>query len=79
MIIDEEKKVTHSCLMEDTETIILNPGMAKVKLKAENVDVCYAPVFQSGKFVQGSMIFAVEPHRACFLETLSIKKQVSSV
>lgn len=48
VIIDEEKKVTHSCLMEDTETVILNPSMAKVKLKAENVDVCYAPVFQSG-------------------------------
>lgn len=48
VIIDEEKKVTHSSLMEDTENVILNPSMAKVKLKAENVDVCYAPVFQSG-------------------------------
>lgn len=47
-IIDEEKKVTHSSLMEDTENVILNPSMAKVKLKVENVDVCYAPVFQSG-------------------------------
>jgi len=47
-IIDEEEKVTHSSLMEDTENVILNPGMVKVKLKADNVDVCYAPVFQSG-------------------------------
>lgn len=48
LIIDEEKKVTHSTLMEETENVILNPSMAKLRLKAENVDVCYAPVFQSG-------------------------------
>lgn len=48
VIIDEEKKVTHSGLMEDTEKAILDPQKAKVKLKAENVDICYPPVFQSG-------------------------------
>eukprot|EP01018_Ginkgo_biloba_P035545 Gb_23782 [translate_table: standard] len=48
VIIDEEKKVTHSTLMEETEKVILDPSKAKVKLKAENVDICYPPVFQSG-------------------------------
>ncbi|XP_042483515.1 FACT complex subunit SPT16-like [Macadamia integrifolia] len=47
-VIDEEKKVTHSSLMDDTEKAILDPTRAKVKLKAENVDICYPPVFQSG-------------------------------
>ncbi|KAL3538330.1 hypothetical protein ACH5RR_001696 [Cinchona calisaya] len=46
--IDEEKKVTHSALMEDTERVILDPARIKVKLKAENVDICYPPIFQSG-------------------------------
>ncbi|XP_043701550.1 FACT complex subunit SPT16-like isoform X2 [Telopea speciosissima] len=47
-VIDEEKNVTHSSLMDDTEKAILDPARAKVKLKAENVDICYPPVFQSG-------------------------------
>lgn len=47
-VIDEEKKVTHSFLMDDTEKIILAPSLIKVKLKAENVDICYPPIFQSG-------------------------------
>ncbi|XP_009615496.1 FACT complex subunit SPT16-like [Nicotiana tomentosiformis] len=47
-IIDEEKKVTHSLLMDDTEKAILEPTKIKVKLKAENVDICYPPIFQSG-------------------------------
>ncbi|EPS71678.1 hypothetical protein M569_03078, partial [Genlisea aurea] len=47
-VIDEEKKVTHSSLMEDTEEAILNPAKIGVKLKAENVDICYPPIFQSG-------------------------------
>ncbi|KAL5705901.1 DNA helicase [Ranunculus cassubicifolius] len=47
-IIDEEKKVSHSVLMEDTEKCILEPSRVKVKLKAENVDICYPPIFQSG-------------------------------
>ncbi|KAF5748877.1 FACT complex subunit SPT16 [Tripterygium wilfordii] len=47
-VIDEEKKVTHSSLMDDTEKAILEPSKAKVKLKAENVDICYPPIFQSG-------------------------------
>ncbi|XP_062143324.1 FACT complex subunit SPT16-like [Alnus glutinosa] len=47
-IIDEEKKVSHSSLMDDTEKAILEPARIKVKLKAENVDICYPPIFQSG-------------------------------
>ncbi|XP_051201231.1 FACT complex subunit SPT16 [Lolium perenne] len=47
-VIDEERKVSHSSLMDDTEKIILDPLKAKVKLKAENIDICYPPVFQSG-------------------------------
>uniref|UniRef100_A0A7N0U8U9 FACT complex subunit n=1 Tax=Kalanchoe fedtschenkoi TaxID=63787 RepID=A0A7N0U8U9_KALFE len=47
-VIDEEKKVSHSSLMDDTEKIILEPSKIKVKLKAENIDICYPPIFQSG-------------------------------
>ncbi|CAN6980178.1 unnamed protein product [Brassica oleracea var. botrytis] len=47
-IIDEEKDVTHSSLMDVTEKAILEPTKANVKLKAENVDICYPPIFQSG-------------------------------
>ncbi|CAN4110891.1 unnamed protein product [Withania somnifera] len=47
-VIDEEKKITHSSLMDDTEKAILEPAKVKVKLKAENVDICYPPIFQSG-------------------------------
>ncbi|KAK9292165.1 hypothetical protein L1049_020124 [Liquidambar formosana] len=47
-VIDEEKKVSHSSLMDDTEKTILEPARIKVKLKAENVDICYPPIFQSG-------------------------------
>jgi nucleosome binding factor SPN SPT16 subunit len=44
VIIDEEKKVTHAELMEQTENVITNPGKY-VKLKADDVDICYPPVF----------------------------------
>ncbi|XP_042487040.1 FACT complex subunit SPT16-like [Macadamia integrifolia] len=47
-VIDEEKKVSHSSLMDETEKAILDPARVKVKLKAENVDICYPPIFQSG-------------------------------
>ncbi|XP_010421991.1 PREDICTED: FACT complex subunit SPT16 isoform X2 [Camelina sativa] len=47
-IIDEEKDVTHSSLMDLTEKAILEPTKASVRLKAENVDICYPPIFQSG-------------------------------
>ncbi|KAF5745923.1 FACT complex subunit SPT16 [Tripterygium wilfordii] len=47
-VIDAEKEVTHSSLMDDTEKAILEPARAKVKLKADNVDICYPPIFQSG-------------------------------
>ncbi|KAJ7569137.1 hypothetical protein O6H91_01G063000 [Diphasiastrum complanatum] len=48
VVIDEEKTITHAELMDDTETAILDPSKAKVKLRADNVDICYPPVFQSG-------------------------------
>ncbi|CAD6343072.1 unnamed protein product [Miscanthus lutarioriparius] len=47
-VIDEEKKVSHSSLMDDTEKAILDPLKVKVQLKPDNVDICYPPVFQSG-------------------------------
>ncbi|KAL6523412.1 FACT complex subunit spt16 [Orobanche gracilis] len=47
-VIDEGKKVTHASLMDDTEKAILEPVKIGVKLKAENVDICYPPIFQSG-------------------------------
>jgi len=47
-VIDDEKKVSHSTLMEETEKVILEPSKVNCKLKAENVDICYPPIFQSG-------------------------------
>ncbi|MQL95550.1 hypothetical protein Taro_028222 [Colocasia esculenta] len=47
-IIDDEVKISHSSLMDDTEKAILEPIKVKVKLKPENVDICYPPIFQSG-------------------------------
>ncbi|OIV89360.1 hypothetical protein TanjilG_22693, partial [Lupinus angustifolius] len=47
-VIDEEKKTSHSTLMEETEKVILEPSKVNCKLKAENVDICYPPIFQSG-------------------------------
>ncbi|GLT88649.1 hypothetical protein SLE2022_066650 [Rubroshorea leprosula] len=47
-VIDEEKKVSHSSLMNDTEKAILEPARIKVNLRADNVDICYPPIFQSG-------------------------------
>ncbi|XP_057435713.1 FACT complex subunit SPT16-like [Lotus japonicus] len=46
-VIDEEKKVSHSTLMEETEKVVLEPSKVNCKLKAENVDICYPPIFQS--------------------------------
>ncbi|MCO5601625.1 hypothetical protein L7F22_055748 [Adiantum nelumboides] len=48
VVIDEEKKITHAELMDDTEKAVIDPSKAKVKLKPDNVDICYPPVFQSG-------------------------------
>ncbi|XBI51157.1 hypothetical protein VPH35_033712 [Triticum aestivum] len=47
-VIEEERKVSHFSLMDDTEKVILDPSKAKVKLKPENIDICYPPIFQSG-------------------------------
>eukprot|EP00775_Hariotina_reticulata_P011875 gene11875-12019_t len=47
-IIDKNKKVKHSKLSEMTEEVILNPPQIGVKLKPDNVDIAYPPLFQSG-------------------------------
>ncbi|KAL9685037.1 hypothetical protein QQ045_022483 [Rhodiola kirilowii] len=47
-IIDEEKKVTHSSLMDDAEKVLTEPSKINVKLKASNIDICYPPIIQSG-------------------------------
>ncbi|KAI5394695.1 variant 3, FACT complex subunit spt16, partial [Lathyrus oleraceus] len=47
-VIDEEKKILHSTWMEETEKVILEPSKVNCKLKADNVDICYPPIFQSG-------------------------------
>ncbi|CAH9078968.1 unnamed protein product [Cuscuta europaea] len=48
-VIDEEKKVTHSSLTDETEKAMLEPAKVKVKLKSDNIDICYPPIFQSGE------------------------------
>ncbi|MCL7024190.1 hypothetical protein MKW94_007488 [Papaver nudicaule] len=47
-IIDEEKKVTHWSLMEDTEKALMEPAKVKLHLNGDNVYICYAPIFQNG-------------------------------
>ncbi|PRQ42486.1 putative peptidase M24, FACT complex subunit Spt16p/Cdc68p, creatinase/Aminopeptidase P/Spt16 [Rosa chinensis] len=47
-VIDDEKKVTHSSLMDETEKLILEPSKVGLKLNPQNVDICYPPIFQSG-------------------------------
>ncbi|WIA33317.1 hypothetical protein OEZ86_006455 [Tetradesmus obliquus] len=47
-IIDKNKKVKHTKLSEMTEEVILDPPKIGIKLKAENVDIAYPPLFQSG-------------------------------
>ncbi|RAL39897.1 hypothetical protein DM860_008037 [Cuscuta australis] len=47
-VIDEEKKVTHSSLTDETEKAILEPHKVNVRLNPDNVDICYPPIFQSG-------------------------------
>lgn len=44
VIIDEEKKVIYVELMENMENVIMNLGKY-VKLKVEDVDICYLFVF----------------------------------
>jgi len=47
-IIDEERKVKHTALSDKTEKVLLNPEKLNVKLRPENIDVAYLPLFQSG-------------------------------
>ncbi|KIZ00422.1 FACT complex subunit SPT16 [Monoraphidium neglectum] len=46
--IDQEKKVKHSKLSEMVEGVVTEPTKIGVKLRAENCDIAYPPVFQSG-------------------------------
>eukprot|EP00955_Chlamydomonas_euryale_P086243 364199-Chlamydomonas_euryale.AAC.5 len=47
-IVDENKKVKHSKLSTATEEAIVDPSKVNVKLRADNVDIAYPPIFQSG-------------------------------
>ncbi len=47
-IIDSERRVKHSKLSEKTEEAITNPTRIQVKLRGDNVDIAYPPIFQSG-------------------------------
>lgn len=70
-VIDEEKKILHSTLMEETEKVILEPSKVNCKLKADNVDICYPPIFQSGgKFDLRPS--AVSNDEALYYETASV-------
>ena len=41
-------KVKHAKLAEATEEAVADPSKVNVKLKPENVDIAYPPIFQSG-------------------------------
>ena len=43
VVIDEKK----AKLMDDTEKPVIDPSKAKLKLKPDNVNICYPPIFQS--------------------------------
>lgn len=47
-VIDSERRVKHSKLSEKTEEAITNPAKIQVKLRDDNVDIAYPPIFQSG-------------------------------
>ncbi|KAI8465881.1 MAG: global transcription factor [Monoraphidium minutum] len=47
-IIDQEKNTKHSKLSEIVEGVVTEPTKIGVKLRAENCDIAYPPVFQSG-------------------------------
>lgn len=47
-IIDAEKKVKHSKLSEEIEQVVGEPSKIQVKLNAQNLDIAYVPIVQSG-------------------------------
>lgn len=47
-ILDKGKRVKHSKLAEMTEEVITDPAKINLKLKQDNVDIAYPPLFQSG-------------------------------
>ena len=42
------RQVKHAKLAEATEEAVTDPSKVNVKLKPENVDIAYPPIFQSG-------------------------------
>lgn len=42
------RQVKHTALSEKTEKVLLSPEKLNIKLKGENIDVAYLPIFQSG-------------------------------
>ncbi|GMH36216.1 hypothetical protein BSKO_04084 [Bryopsis sp. KO-2023] len=47
-ILDDDKQVKHSKLAAMTENMVRDPQKIGVKLRADNCDVAFPPVFQSG-------------------------------
>lgn len=47
-IIDEEKKVRHAKFTAKLEEAITDPAKLGIKLRADNVDIAYPPIVQSG-------------------------------
>ncbi|CAA0841980.1 FACT complex subunit SPT16 [Striga hermonthica] len=48
--IDEERKVTHASLTNDTEKALLDPAKIGLQLKAKNVDIYHPPIFQRSRY-----------------------------
>ncbi|XP_050871228.1 FACT complex subunit SPT16 [Lathyrus oleraceus] len=66
-VIDEEKKILHSTLMEETEKVILEPSKVNCKLKADNVTLQFFRV--GGSLILGLVLSATTRH---FTTTLPV-------
>ena len=47
-VMDNDQRVKHSKLMDKTASDIANPAALKIKLRPENLQEAYDPIFQSG-------------------------------
>ena len=47
-VVDEEKKISHEKLAEETEDAFGEPAKLGVKLSADLLEPCYTPIIQSG-------------------------------
>jgi len=47
-VVDEEKKIAHEKLAEETEDVFQEPSKLGVKLSPEFLESCYTPIIQSG-------------------------------